>query len=229
MSTMNGRIVLFTTLFVVLGAILVGVVWLRRGQANPLPLQSSSLDLVPITPASKLENLPESTPRTSVADSPSGHVEQQPSVHSESNPNDWKTTRLDELDRMYKSLAQLGPDGTIADPIELNMFFWLTIAPQMDSRGQYQQLLPNVKTRIDPGRDEHVFTFRNRVYRVPLGLYPAFDEFHAFMDRVGNVPNAVPSPDAKMPTFRVDRIYLDRLAAMMRDAQAVIRERTDPY
>jgi hypothetical protein len=225
----SGRSALFTIVILVFCALLACVAWLSRDKPDRAPQHETARDARSIVPEPRLDAPLDGGIRTGVGDTASKPVEPSPSVSSEPTANDWRQARLDELDRMYKSLLQLGPDSTIADPMELNMFFWLTIAPQLDARGEYEELIPLAKTKIERKPNENVFTFRQRVYHVPMGRYPEFDEFLAFMAGAGGPPNAIPSPDSKPPAFYVSQVYLDNLAIMMHDAQAMIRQRTEPY
>lgn len=225
----SGRTALFWILILGVCAFLAGVAWLGRDGDDGSSEQGPADDLGRTSPALPIEAPPDASARAREQEFAGTPVDPPSVVESKPADDSWRQARLDELDRMYASLVQLGPDSTIVDTLDLYTFFWLTIAPQMDARGEYEELVPFARTRIERKPDEHVFTFRQRVYHVPIGAYPEFDEFVAFLQNAGGSPSAVPSPDSKPPAFHVDQAYLDRLALQMRTAQAVIRERTDPY
>lgn len=111
----------------------------------------------------------------------------------------------------------------------MHQFFWLTIAPIQDASGEFEQPESGVQTSLSSKRDEHIFSFRNRIYRFPRGQYPAYDEM---MDRWAAVippPDRIPGQGAEREWIPIDSSLLTQMEALKTRAQAVIRDRQAPY
>lgn len=140
----------------------------------------------------------------------------------------WRQRRLVELDVIFDQLKQVRDSDASSDEL-LHQFFWLTIAPIQDARGEYEEPGSGVQTSLATSSGEHVFSFRNRIYRFPRGQYPAYDEM---MDRWAAVippPDRLPGTDAKREWIPIDPSLLAQMEALKSRAQRVIRDRQEPY
>jgi len=140
----------------------------------------------------------------------------------------WRQHRLQELDGILDQLRQVRVPDASSDEL-LHQFFWLTIAPIQDERREFEQPEPGVRADLSTKRDEHIFSFRNRIYRFPHGQYPAYDEM---MDRWAAVmppPDQTPGLGTPREWIPIDSWLLSQMESLKLRAQAVIRDRQAPY
>ncbi len=213
-----------------IAAVLIGILWVNREVSDPdsygLPegeIGLGSNDAGPIdTPTASgrspaLAAEPEIAAPLSAAE-PSG-------------PEPWRKLRLDEIDR------QLGVLIASEDPtqrqMELQHVLVTCISPLADEMGLSTPTIGDgVTRRVIRNPNEHHYTFGNNEYRIPEGLFAAFDEFHrVWNDRIRRLSElssaeaAIGLPDP----WPLDPQTITELEVLAERAKAAIRRRQDPY
>lgn len=140
----------------------------------------------------------------------------------------WRQHRLSELDAIFDQLKQVRTPDAGSDDL-LHQFFWLTIAPIQDARGEYEEPVPGAQSSLAASHEEHVFSFRNRIYRFPRGQYPAYDEMMTRWSAVIPPPDSIPGQNEAREWIPIDATLLGQMEALKARAQVVIRARREPY
>lgn len=173
----------------------------------------------------------------------SGPVRTTPSIDSRIDPvsgksadpipanplrEEWREVRRRELDGVWANIRG-NPVVSAATFGDLNHFFWITIAPLQDARGEYEQPVEGVRTSMRPIGDGNIFSFRNRIYRFPRGAYPAFDTFYELWATIRPAPDAIPEVPPRNPSIPLGEALLGELEDLKLQAEAAITARTEPY
>lgn len=187
--------------------------------------QDSGTDGTKVRDATRELAAPADEPRTSSANVPQDVEQANPAPPSAEDPP-WRSMRLAEIDSVFDSLRAVRQPDSESD-LMLHQFLWLAIAPLQDAAGQYIEPAPNEKVDTSSTHDEHIFGFRNRIYRLPRGQYPEYDEM---MDRwIATTPSSKAMPGTPREYIALDPAYLDQLEALKERAKIAIRRRQDPY
>lgn len=150
----------------------------------------------------------------------------------------WRELRLNEVDQQ---LAILREDK---DPSQREMtvtyLVGVCVAPLADERGLSQvRIRDGVMRPVVRTPNEHYMVFGNREYRVPQGMFPAFDHLAAVREErekqarnkkpKGFVPTLESATEAANAPFPLDDANLRDIEAMVLEAKAAIARRVEPY
>ncbi|MBL8863556.1 MAG: hypothetical protein JNK02_16320 [Planctomycetes bacterium] len=143
----------------------------------------------------------------------------------------WREGRIAEVDRQLGVLAQ-GKDPMMRQT-DLQYLFAICISPIADEMGLSERTIAdNVTRRVLRNPQEHLYTFGNREYRIPEGLFPAFDEYQRVWTERDRRLSALPPAEAArgLPDpWPLDPSYLAELGALAARAKAAILQRSEAY